>query len=126
MLNNELKKNPFTVPNNYFDSLPSKVQDRCIMAKKGTISGSIHRLAWYGGIMVLVLALFLSYFNFNNEPIKQQQNLDSQTVEIENRDITTPEPAGVQKNYLKTRRDAMVDYLVVRNFNLNDYLASKY
>jgi hypothetical protein len=126
MLNNELKKNPFTVPDTYFDKLPSKVQDRCIVAKKGTMSGFIPRLAWTGGIMIVVLALFLSYFNFNNIHTKQQQDSVPRTVDVDNRDIKVPEPTGLHKNYLKSRKDAVVDYLVVRNFNLNDYLASKY
>jgi hypothetical protein len=94
------------------------------MVKKSPISGFIPKLAWTGGIMVLVLALFLSYFNLNNY-VKTQQNIDSRTVDVDKRDIV-PEPIEAQKNYLKLRRDAVVDYLVVRNGNLNDYLASKY
>ncbi|MDR2026395.1 MAG: hypothetical protein LBQ01_02400 [Prevotellaceae bacterium] len=93
--------------------------------KKSPISGFIPKLAWTGGIMVLVLALFLSYMNFNNTSIKEQQNPDSRTVDADINDMV-PEFAGSHKDYLKSHRDAVVDYLVVRNVNLNDYLASKY
>jgi hypothetical protein len=125
MLNNELKKNPFVVPDNYFDNLPSRVQDRCIMAKKRPAFGFIPKLAWAGGITILLLALFLSYFNNFSNTSKEQQNPDARTVGIENKDIA-PEVAGSHENYLKSRRDAVVDYLAVRNVNLNDYLATKY
>jgi hypothetical protein len=123
LLNNELKKNPFTVPDKYFDTLPSKVQDRCTVSKKSPLHGFIPKLAWSGGIMVLILALFLSYLNFNKSIRKQ----DSETLVVETDEKTIdPTSADSQKKYLKSYRDGMVEYLAVRNVNLNDYLASRY
>jgi hypothetical protein len=113
LLNNELKKSPFTVPGNYFDNLSSKIQDRCIMSKKGPIHEFIPRLAWSGGIMVLMLVLFLSYLNFS----KKEQNSDIKGGNID------PTTVDSQEKYLESYRDGMVDYLAVRNINLNDYLA---
>jgi hypothetical protein len=123
LLNNELKKNPFTVPDNYFDALPSKVQNRCIMSKKSPVYGFLPKLAWSGGIMVLVLTLFLSYLYFNKTVKKQDTG--TLVVETDGRTID-PTSADSQKKYLKLYRDGMVDYLAVRNVNLNDYLASRY
>jgi hypothetical protein len=120
LLNNELKRNPFAVPDKYFDGLPSKVQDKCIMAKKSPVSGLIPKLAWSGGIIVLALALFLSYFNFNNTSL-EKHNSETPIVNRNN----AKETADYQKNYLKSHRDAMVEYLASRNVNLNDYLASR-
>jgi hypothetical protein len=124
LLNNKLKKNPFSVPDKYFDSLPSKVQDRCVMSKENPVHGFIPKLAlaWSGGIIVLVLALFLSYLNFNNTSIKE----NPETFAVRRNDRNTDLKTGSDKNYLKSRRDAMVEYLAVRNVNLNDYLTSKY
>jgi hypothetical protein len=93
------------------------------MTKKSPISGFIPKLAWAGGIMILALALFLSYFNSNNTS-KEQQSPDFRTVGIDNKDIST-ESADSHKDYLKSRRDAVVDYLTVRNVYY-DYLGSKY
>jgi hypothetical protein len=122
MLNNELKKNPFAVPDKYFDSLPSKVQDKCIMAKKSTVHGLIPKLVWSGGIAVIALAFFLSYFNSTSNK-KQKPAL--QTVSVENdRDIAPK--SGYSNKHSNMYRDAKVDYLAVRNVNLNDYLGSKY
>jgi hypothetical protein len=124
LLNNELKKNPFTVPDKYFDNLPSKVQDRCVMSKKSPIYGFTPKLAWSGGIIVLILTLFLSYLNFNNTSLKEQ-NTDIFVING-NDENTDTKTAGSHKNYLQSRRDAMVEYLAVRNVNLNDYLTSRY
>ncbi|MDR1582761.1 MAG: hypothetical protein LBS55_05805 [Prevotellaceae bacterium] len=122
LLNNELKENPFAVPDKYFDSLPSRVQDRCIMSKKSPfVLGLVPKLAWSGGIMVL--ALFLSYFIYNTS-IKEQ---GSETLIVDgNSENVAKESLDSSKNYLKSRRGAMVEYLVGRNVSLNDYLASRY
>jgi hypothetical protein len=124
LLNRKLKKNPFAVPDKYFDNLPSKVQDKCIVSKKSPIYGFIPKLAWSGGIIALVLTLFLSYLNFNNTSLKKQ-NPNTLVVNESEGDINT-ETVGPPKSYLKSRRDAMVEYLAVRNVNLDDYLTSRY
>jgi hypothetical protein len=123
LLNNELKKNPFTVPDKYFDNLPSKVQDRCVMSKRSPVYGLIPKLAWSGGIIVLVLTLFLSYINFSNT---SKQNPDTLAVNVNNGNNNNPITVDSQKKYLKPYRDGMVEYLAPRNVNLNDYLASRY
>jgi hypothetical protein len=122
MLNNELKKNPFAVPDKYFDNLPTKVQDKCIMAKKSSVHGFISKLVWSGGIAVIALVFFLSYFNSASNK-KQKSAL--QAVTMENDRNTTPE-SGSQSKHPNMYRDAKVDYLAVRNVNLNDYLVSQY
>jgi hypothetical protein len=121
MLNDELKKNPFAIPDSYFENLPSKVQDRCIAAKKSPKYGFIPRLAWAGGVAVLVIALFLSYFNtsfFNT------QKPGIQTVDVE--PINDDAAVSAQQNYLKKNRNAVANYLAVKNVSIYDYLASKY
>jgi hypothetical protein len=120
LLNNELKRNPFTVPDNYFDSLPSKIQDRRTMSKQSPAHGFIPKLAWSGGIIVLILALFLSYLNFNKE--KEQGD----TLAVEKQGIIDPTTTDSQNKHLKSYRDGMIEYLAVRNVNLDDYLASRY
>jgi hypothetical protein len=121
MLNDELKKNPFAIPDSYFESLPSRVQDRCIAAKKRPGYGFIPRLAWAGGVVILVLALFLSYFNnslFNTKPGIQTADIEP----ISN----VAEPVAAEQNYLKKNRNAMANYLAVKNVSIYDYLSSKY
>jgi hypothetical protein len=117
MLNNELKKNPFAVPNSYFDNLPSRVQDKCIAAKKSTVHGFIPKLALSGGIAVLALVFFLSYFSNTNN---KKPNNDIQAAGIE-----TSQP-DFQNGRSDIRNNVKADYLAVRNVNLNDYLSSKY
>ncbi|MDR1594465.1 MAG: hypothetical protein LBS43_08295 [Prevotellaceae bacterium] len=127
LLNNELRKNPFAVPDKYFDNLPSRVQDKCIMSKKSPVFafGLLPKLAWSGGIIVLALALFLSYFNFNNTSIGKQ-NPETLMVDADSGEIS-PKNVDVRKSSLKSyRNDVKVEYLAVRNVNLNDYLASRY
>jgi hypothetical protein len=121
MLNNELKKNPFAVPNNYFDNLPSKVQDKCIMAKKSTMHRFIPKLAWSGGIAILALVFFLSYFNYTSDNNKQNPAFQAAGM---NDGIS--KSGSQNKRSADIYRDAKVDYLAVRNVNVNDYLASKY
>jgi hypothetical protein len=124
LLNSELKKNPFSVPDKYFDDLPSKVQDKCIMSKKSPVFGLIPKLAWSGGVVVLALALFLSYLNLNNMSLKRQ---NSETLIVdENAVNNAKETVDSHKTYLKSHRNAVVDYLTLRNVNLNDYLAARY
>ncbi|MDR1887301.1 MAG: hypothetical protein LBQ70_05230 [Prevotellaceae bacterium] len=122
MLDNELKKNPFAVPDNYFDGLPSKIQEKRTAAKKRPEFGFIPRLAWAGGIMVLALALFMSYFG--NISLFKQQAPDVQTVSAEQEDVASG--SAFRKNALKINRNAMADYLAVQNVSLNDYFASRY
>ncbi|MDR2286136.1 MAG: hypothetical protein LBE04_01475 [Prevotellaceae bacterium] len=124
LLNSELKKNPFAVPDKYFDDLPSRVQDKCVTSKKSPVFGLISKLAWSGGIIVLALALFLSYFNFTSMSLKKQ-NSETLTVDKNTTD-DTEKTADSQRNYLKSNRDAVVDYLALHNVNLNDYLATRY
>ncbi|MDR1581996.1 MAG: hypothetical protein LBS55_01855 [Prevotellaceae bacterium] len=124
LLNSELRKNPFAVPDKYFDDLPSKVQDKCVMSKRSPVYGLIPKLAWSGGIAILAFTLFLSYFNFSDTSVKKQ-NSAKIAVNADSGKIA-PKPSGNEKNSLKPRRDVMVDYLAVRNVNLNDYLASRY
>ncbi|MDR3266870.1 MAG: hypothetical protein LBT24_04785 [Tannerella sp.] len=123
MLNDELKKNPFAIPDSYFENLPSKVQDRYIAAKKSPKYGFIPRLVWAGGVAVLVLALFLSYFS--NSIFNTQQKTDIQTVDVGPIDNFT-EPVSAQENYLKQNRNAVANYLAAKNVSIYDYLASKY
>ncbi|MDR3245110.1 MAG: hypothetical protein LBT50_01605 [Prevotellaceae bacterium] len=122
MLNNELKKHPFATPNQYFDELPSKIQDRCVAASKNPGHGFIPKIAWAGGIVVLILSLFLSYFS---DSFFTKQNPDIQTAGVESVNIVKP-ASGMPKNFLKSKRDAAVDYFSARRVSVNDYLASKY
>jgi hypothetical protein len=125
LLNSELKKNPFAVPDKYFDQLPSKVQDRCVVSKKSPVFGLIPKLAWSGGVVVLAFTLFLSYINFNDTFIKKQ-NPESLIVNADSGKVA-PKTIGTKGNSLKSyRNDVRVEYLAVRNVNLNDYLASRY
>jgi hypothetical protein len=124
LLNNELRKNPFAVPDKYFDDLPSRVQDKCIMAKRSPASGLIPKLAWSGGVVILALALFLSYLNFNNMSFKKQ---NSEPLIVNGNAVNNIEKTvDSHRNYLKSHRDAVVDYLALRNVNLNDYLTARY
>jgi len=122
MLNNELKKHPFVTPNQYFDELPSKIQDRCVAASRNPRHGFIPKIAWAGGIVVLILSLFLSYFSDSFFP---KQNPDIQTAELKSESIAKSVP-GSPKNFLKSKPEATVDYFSVRRVSVKDYLALKY
>lgn len=72
MLNNELNKNPFTVPDNYFDHLPAQVQERYTATKKQKANSGIWstvikpRLAYAGGLGALALIAYGGFSLINN------------------------------------------------------------
>ncbi|MDR0660492.1 MAG: hypothetical protein LBG19_06770 [Prevotellaceae bacterium] len=52
-----LKKNPFSVPDGYFDSLPSRIQEKCVkpVPKRSWVKTLIPQLGFVVGFVVLVL-----------------------------------------------------------------------
>ncbi|MDR1896510.1 MAG: hypothetical protein LBR10_06950 [Prevotellaceae bacterium] len=123
MFNNELKKNPFATPADYFDNLPTKIQNRCIVAKKRQKTGFVPKIVFAGGIAVLMFALFLSYLTTDKE------NSGVQTADILPVDNQEQSPL---ENYLKTtskkiiNQDAMIDYIASRNVNIDYMLLAKF
>lgn len=123
MLNNELKNNPFTTPENYFEALPSKIQDRCIASRKSSKFGLVPRFALAGGVAALAFTLFFSNIN---EP-SELKNSNIQTADLE---------VQQQKNELlrsdikmasdRIDYDGIDEYLALRNVNVDDILLARY
>ncbi|MDR0560833.1 MAG: hypothetical protein LBG92_11755 [Prevotellaceae bacterium] len=124
MLNNELKHNPFIVPENYFDSLPSKIQEKCIENRKTSRTfGLIPKFTFAGGSLITVaLALFLSLLSISDQKnSNSNSNILSEEIAIDDRPDEPSENirAKIRKN------DAMVRYLAVQNVNTNDILLAR-
>lgn len=74
MLQNELNRNPFTVPENYFDRLPTLVQERCAdserISKPGLWGIIKPRIAYVAGTAAVALLAYGGFlFTGNNSEI---------------------------------------------------------
>lgn len=74
MLKDELNKSPFTVPNDYFDHLPTRVQEKCVVqgskVKSGiwatTIKPRLSYVAGFGALAMLAYGGFSLIGGGNN------------------------------------------------------------
>ena len=139
MLNDELKRNPFQVPEDYFELLTTRIQGKCL-------SESVHRnifsmwkprLAFAGGIAaVLLLAISLfSYLGTDNKA----HNLNAA---IRNAVYDMSEKHGTHVSYpynsrsrgfsyvfagnRKIDEDAMIKHLALGSVNLNEIVSARY
>jgi hypothetical protein len=123
MLDRELKKNPFSAPEGYFDRLPSVIQDRCIKAGKqrNTNLLTVQKLAFrFAGGIAAALLLLLVFILPDNQKRAVMQTAENMVV--------APENTGEQKpaKVKNVNQDAMIDYLAVRDVNVNDIILAKY
>lgn len=69
----------FQTPDNYFDTLSSKIIQRLPEHEKPTISLNRRKKPlWYAAAAILVIALLLPIFNYYNNPIR---HIDEATLE---------------------------------------------
>ena len=123
MLNNELNNNPFKVPENYFDALPRKVQDRYSVKSKKTRFTPKPRWAVAGvlGIAVLIV-VNISYMSPTRTGVTQA------VVDFVTNDSATP--------YEKVRipdqgksgiiNEGMINYLALENISIDDILNARF
>lgn len=127
MLNNELRNSPFTTPENYFDSLPSKIQEKCIVSRRSPKIRFVPRLA-FAGVAALMLTLFFS--DLNNTSELKNSNIQTAEAEIQEKNLESKSKVTLD-DYLKTtsekfKSDAMIDYMALRNVNVNEILLARY
>jgi hypothetical protein len=142
MLSDELNKNPFSVPEDYFDNLYMKVQERCSVSNKQTtilsrikFAKNKMRLAYIAGFGVLALVMYSGLFFINNGENKTiSGNKKEQTIkvpasvnsfihnnaksyaQITNPDFTNNESAK------QVRDEDVVNYLAIENISVDDIL----
>jgi len=109
MLDNELKNSPFETPEGYFDTLPSRIQDRCIGTKKASKISFVPKFA-LAGAFALFLALFFSDLG-NNSKVEKPQNQQIETVASQENSFTSEEVF----DYLSTMNVRVNDILIARN-----------
>ena len=136
MLNDELKRNPFQVPENYFDLLATKIQDKCLSERerRSLFSARKPRLALAGGFaaVALLAIAFFSYLGAND---------NARNLAIRNATYVSGE-YGMQTSYpynsrsrgfsyafagnKKIDEDIMIKHLALGNVNLNDIVSARY
>jgi hypothetical protein len=123
-------KNPFTVPDGYFDSLPSRVQDYCKDYKSNdpqikwlfTVKS---QLAIAAGFCLLILIAFSGfYFIQQNGKTNYYEKVDYIKIVLESGtefdEIQLYEAFinGVKKDTLKNSvNDELIDYLLIDNID---------
>ena len=112
-----LKKSPFSVPHGYFDELPSRIQEKCVVpdkAKKSWIRALAPQLGFVVGFVVLVL-IAKGFFGIigqtphNPQPDSVAQAIDTTIYHDENGEPFFDEDMVID--------DAIISYLVDNNIN---------
>lgn len=144
MLRDELNKNPFIVPENYFDRLPAQVQQRFTSQQKASLWSTTlkPRLAYVAGLGALALFTYggISLIERNNgsntnmaanrrTPLNHNSfiNNNAKTYAQFTNDESNPLIHIVNNNSTpsndnKTMDDAIIDYLAIENISADDIL----
>ena len=150
MLQDELNRNPFTVPENYFDRLPMLVQERYSATKSVKKESKIWaavkpRLAYIGGFGALALlayggATFIgnNALNTNNVatnnngnkviPISANSFINNNSKSYAQFTNTTPFIFATDKSNTKSQNtkiemdEDIMDYLAIENISVDDIL----
>ena len=104
-LNSKLgKKNPFTVPDSYFEQLTAQVMDRLPEKKQKPKTAVIKQLRpWLYAAACLCVGLFTAAMLFNNKNDQTDKQMQMATLEQENTNY-------YNDNYIEEEADyAMVD-----------------
>ena len=142
MLQDELNKNPFTVPENYFDRLPMNVQERCVSEneiKSSSVWSSIKpRLAYIGGFAALALIAYGGFSTIgnstNNNHIANKQNPKSVSASSfvnNNAQLANTSPFIQILDNKNTKSginmdEDIIDYLALENISVDDILDLAY
>ncbi len=121
------KKNIYSVPDKYFDQLPTRIQSR--VNEKNPVFGLIlnWNLAFKVGAPVLALVLILIYFgiSFTNnstlssEELLAQVSTDDLVAYLETSDITTDEIIE-ELDLSNVELDFYEDGPIMKNMDMND------
>lgn len=133
MLIDDFKKNPFKVPDSYFDTLPMKVQDKCLQtnASRGFFASLKPRLAIAGGFgtAALVVAGLFSYFGSGGSIHGAGNSYDNAAysgLSQETYPQTTNDFSYKFADNKKIDEDAIIKYLALENININDIVSARY
>jgi len=123
-------KNPYSVPDGYFDSLPSRVQEYC---KEQTTNAPQakwffvlkHQLTLAGGFCVILLIAFAGYhFAQQNGKINPYEKVDyikiveESGTEFDEVQLYEAFTNGNKKDTLKnTANDELIEYLLIDNID---------
>lgn len=112
----ELKKNPFSTPQGYFDELPSRIQEKCTKPepKKRCLRTLMPQLGLVAGIVILIIAanVFFGTASRNSKNMQDgiAQATDTAVYYNENGEIIYEVEAVALD-------DAIISYLVDNNIN---------
>lgn len=113
----ELKKNPFSTPNGYFDQLPSRIQEKCAApdeSKKSWIKMLVPQLGFVLGFVVLVL-LAKGFFKMVGHT---SENIQDNTVALADSALhngTTTSDITIDDGMIID--DTIISYLVDNNIS---------
>lgn len=126
------KKNIYTVPDNYFDQLPTRIQSR-VNEKKPTFGFSLNwNLAFKIAFPTIVVVLVVFYFgiNSNNATLSADEILAQVSTEdliayIETTDITTDEIieeidfTGIDLEFYEIDQDPLIHDIELNQGNID-------
>ena len=122
MLNNELKNNPFKVPENYFDALPGRIQDRHIAKNKKVRFALKPQWAVAGVLGMAVLFSVINTSDTNSIQTNITQNNDPII-----RDSANPyDEANVSGQNKSEINEGMINYLALENISIDDILNARF
>lgn len=147
MLKDDLNKNPFRVPEDYFDVLPMTVQQRCIVASKARQARSAIKPQWalatgFGAVALGVASVF-SFMNTNSDTVPRIVNnaeydlsnpytrLSSKANNyignvVKNANSFSITNVGMHSPSLHDRDmgDAIINQLAIENLSIDDILSA--
>jgi len=112
----EQKKNPFSVPEGYFDSLPSRIQERCVKPEKekSWLKALVPQLGFAVGFIILV------FFAKGFFGIVGQKSIDSQDLATAIENITDSSLYNASSNETSSVEDAFVDDVIISYLVFNN------
>ena len=115
-LNSKLgKKNPFTVPEGYFEQLTAQVMEK-LPEKQVAKTATIKRLRpWFYAAACICIGVFIAgiAFNNNNDEVRKQMQM------------ATDEQEYVESYYSDSYIDEEADYAMVDNQDIYAYLLAE-
>ena len=115
-LNSKLgKKNPFTVPEGYFEQLTAQVMEK-LPEKQVAKTATIKRLRpWFYAAACICIGVFIAgiAFNNNNDEVRKQMQM------------ATAEQEYVESYYSDSYIDEEADYAMVDNQDIYAYLLAE-
>ena len=131
-LNDIAGKNPFKVPENYFEEVNKKIISQTIDRKKANRTISQHQFRYYLAVAAAVTGLFLigyisvKLINNKREYPSSTENLLERNTDLIINDIDlltleeNIESSGIIEFKSEVSNDGIIEYLLLENIEIND------